>query len=95
MKKKSLELSVQDLMRLTAYAHWIPMTRGLYRPYFEKYFPGWEWNQIIPILIKGKILVVNSNNPKHRALCNGLYLATEITGVRIHIQDRKTEIEIK
>ncbi len=95
MKKKSLELSVQDLMMLTAYAHWIPMTRGLYRPYFERNFPGWEWNQIIPALINAKILVVHSNNPLHRALCNGLYLGSEITGVKIHIQDRKTELEVK
>jgi hypothetical protein len=95
MKKKSLELSVQDLMTLTAYAHWIPVTRELYRPYFEGNFPGWEWNQIIPALINAKILVVRSNNPQHHALCNGLYLASEITGVKIYIQDRKTEIEVK
>jgi hypothetical protein len=95
MKKKSLELSVQDLMTLTAFAHWIPMTRGLYKPYFDRNFPGWEWNQIIPVLINAKILVVHSNNPQRRALCNGLYLAGEITGVKIHIHDKKTEIEAK
>jgi hypothetical protein len=71
------------------------MIRGLYRPYLEKNFPGWEWNQIIPVLITAKILVVHSSNPKHRALCNGLYLAGEITGVRIRIQHRKTKIEVK
>jgi hypothetical protein len=95
MKKKSLELSVQDLMTLTAYAHWIPMTRGLYRPYLERNFPGWDWNQIIPILMKAKILEVHSSNPKRRALSHGLYLAREITGVRICIQDEKTEIEVR
>jgi len=95
MKKKSLDLSVEVLLRLSSYAHWIPMTRALYRPYFERNFPGWEWNQIIPILIKVKILVVNSKDPNHRALCHGLYIAREITGVRIWLQDEKNDIEVR
>jgi hypothetical protein len=95
MKGKSLELSVEDLLSLTSYAHWIPMTRGLYKPYLEKNFPGWEWNQIIPFLIKKKILVINSKDPRDRALCHGLYLVREINGVRICIQDERTEIEVR
>jgi hypothetical protein len=90
MKKKFLELSAQDLMTLTAYAHWIPMTRQLYWPYLEKNFPGWEWNQIIPVLIKAKVLLVDSKDPEDRALSNGLYLAKGITVVRICIEDEKT-----
>jgi len=95
MKGKSLELSVEELRRLTSYAHWIPMTRGLYKPYLEKNFPEWEWNQIIPNLIKAKILVINSRDPRDRALCHSLYIAREITGVRICIQDEKTEIKVR
>ena len=95
MKGKSLELSVEDLLSLASYAHWIPMTRGLYKPYLEKNFPGWEWNQIIPNLIKAKILVINSRDPRDRALCHSLYIAREITGVRIYIQDEKTEIKVR
>jgi len=95
MKDESLELSVEDLLRLTSYAHWIPMTQGLYRTYFERNFPGWEWNQVIPVLIKNKILVINSKDPRHRALSHGLYIAREVTGVRIRIQDEKTEIEVR
>ena len=95
MKGKSLELSVEDLLSLASYAHWIPMTRGLYKPYLERNFPGWEWNQIIPLLIKKKILVINSKDPRDRALCHGLYLAREITGVRICIQDEKPEIVVR
>ena len=94
-KGKSLELSVEDLLSLASYAHWIPMTRGLYKPYLERNFPGWEWNQIIPVLIKKKILVINSKDPRHRGLSHGLYLAREITGVRICIQDEKTEIVVR
>jgi hypothetical protein len=94
-KGKSLELSVEDLLGLASYAHWIPMTRGLYKPYLERNFPGWEWNQIIPVLIKKKILVIDSKDPRHRALSHGLYMAREITGVRICIQDEKTEIDVR
>ena len=95
MKGKSLELSVEELRRLTSYAHFIPMTQGLYRPYLERNFPGWEWNQIIPALIKAKILVINSKDPRHCALSHGLYIAREITGVRICIQNEKTEIVVR
>jgi hypothetical protein len=95
MKGKSLELSVEDLLSLASYAHWIPMTRGLYKPYLERNFPGWEWNQIIPVLIKKKILVINSKDPRHRALSHGLSIAREVAGVRISIQDEKTEIEVR
>jgi len=95
MKDNSLVLSVEELLSLASYAHWIPMTRGLYKPYLERNFPGWEWNQIIPVLIKKKILVINSKDPSHRALSHGLHIAQEITGVRIYIQDEKTEIEVR
>ena len=95
MKDNSLVLSVEELLSLASYAHWIPMTRGLYKPYLEKNFPGWEWNQIIPNLIKAKILVINSRDPGDRALCHGLYIAREIAGVRIYIKDEKTELEVR
>jgi hypothetical protein len=95
MKKKSLDLSVEVLLRLSSYAHWIPMTRALYRPYFERNFPGWEWNQIIPTLIKEKILVINSKDPRRRGLSHRLYISREIAGVRICIKDEKTEIEVR
>jgi hypothetical protein len=94
MKGKSLELSVEDLLSLASYAHWIPMTRGLYKPYLERNFPGWEWNQIIPVLIKKKILVINSKTSRHRALSHGLYIDREISGVRICVRDDETEIEV-
>ena len=94
MKKKSLELSVQDLMTLTAYAHWIPITRELYRPYFESNFPGWEWNQIIPVLISAKILLINSEDPRHRALSQGLFTDREITRIRIWVNSENAEIKV-
>jgi hypothetical protein len=92
MKKKFLELSAQDLMTLTAYAHWIPMTRQLYWPYLEKNFPGWEWNQIIPVLIKKKILVMHSKNPGHRHLSQDLYISSDIQYVRLWINNGETEV---
>ena len=95
MNGKSLELSVEDLLSLASYAHWIPMTRGLYKPYLERNFPGWEWKQIIIVIIKKMILVIDSKDPRHRALSHGLYIAREITGVRICIQDEKTEIDVR
>lgn len=95
MKGKSLVLSTDDLQSLTSYAHWIPITQGLYRPYLERNFPGWEWNQIIPLLVKEKILVNYPRDLNYRALSHGLYIAREIEKVRIYIWDGGTEIHVK
>ena len=94
MKGKSLELSVDDLLRLASYAHWIPMIRGLYKQYLERNFPGWEWNQIIPVLMKKKILVIDSKDPRHRALSQGLFIDREITRISIWIYTGNTEMEV-
>ena len=91
----AIVLDLKKLSELLSYAHWIPITGGLHRPYFEKNFPGWEWNQIVPLLVKAKILVTHSIDPAHRALNQSLYIAREIESVKISIQDDKTEIEVR
>ena len=88
-------LDIEDLRKLSGYAHWIPITRGLYKDFFDKRYPFWEWNQIIPELIKSKVLVPNSSETKHLALSQNLYIARDIQGVSIQIRDGKVEISIK
>ena len=79
---------------VAGYAHWIPGIRGLYKDYFAKNLPGWEWNQIIPVLIKAKILVRDSKDPAHRSLSQGLYISSDIEGVALWIKDGETEVSI-
>ena len=90
----AIVLDLKKLSELSSYAHWIPIIRGLHKPYFERNFPEWEWNQIIPVLVKAKILVTYSIDPAHRVLNQSLYIAREIKSVKIIIQDDKTEIEV-
>jgi hypothetical protein len=95
MIEKTLVLSVDDLLKLTSFAHWIPILNGRHREFMNKNYPGWEWNQIIPVLVKAKILITHSKNPKHLALNQGLYIAREVESLNISIQDKKTEIDVR
>ena len=79
---------------VAGYAHWIPGIRGLYKDYFAKNLPGWQWNQIIPVLIKAKILVRDSKDPPYQSLSQGLYISSDIEGVTLWIKDGETEFAI-
>jgi len=88
-------LDIEDLRKLSGYAHWIPITRGLYKDFFDKRYPFWKWNQIIPELIKSKVLVLHSSETKHLVLSQNLYISGDIQGVSIQIRDGKVDISIK
>ncbi len=89
-----LFLDIPTLRTLTGYAHWIPGIRGLYKDYFAKNFPGWEWNQIVPVLIQGKVLVIHPTEPGYRQLSQGLYISSQITAVLISLEDGITKIDL-
>ena len=92
---KAIVLGLKQLGELSSYAHWIPIKRGLHKTYFERNFPGWEWNQIIPVLVKAKILVTHSKGPAHRALNQGLYIAHDVTVVKISVNGGVTAIKVR
>jgi hypothetical protein len=79
---------------VTGYAHWIPQLRGIYLDYFEKTFPGWTWNQIIPVLIKMKIVFPNSKDTSYRHLSQGLYIAGDTKNVRLWISNGETRVAV-
>jgi hypothetical protein len=70
------------------------MIRGLYKEFFSLNYPGWEWNQIIPVLIKAKVLVRDSKDPAYRSLSQGLYISSDIEGVALWIKYGETEFAI-
>ncbi len=90
-----LFLDIPTLRTLTGYAHWIPGVRGLYKDYFAQNFPGWEWNQIIPVLIQKKVLVMHSTDSGCRQLSQGLCISKEIQGISISVKERKTKIRVQ
>ena len=89
-----LFLGIPTLRTLTGYAHWIPGIRGLYKDYLAKNFPGWEWNQIIPVLVQRKVLVMNPTDPGYRQLSQGLYISGQITAVLISLEDGITKLDL-
>jgi hypothetical protein len=91
----SLTLDFDSLQQLAGYAHWIPILRGFHEEFLQQKYPGWEWNQIIPVLIRRRVLVVNSNNPRHQLLSQGLYISHEIETVILWIRNGKMAISVK
>jgi len=80
---QSLTLDVEALGKIAGYAHWIPITRGLYKDFFNRNYPGWEWNHIIPVLINKGIVKVHSKEMDQRNLSQGLSISNEIESVTI------------
>ena len=89
-----LFLDIEALRKVAGYAHWIPITRGLYKDCFNLNFPGWEWNQIIPVLIQRKVLVIHPTDPGYRQLSQGLYISGQITAVLISLEDGITKLDL-
>ena len=94
MTRTELTLDIEGLRMIAGYAHWIPGIRGLYKDYFARNLPGWEWNQIIPVLVEAKILVWNSKDPAYQSLSQGLYISSDIEGVTLWIKDGETEFAL-
>ena len=53
-----------------------------------------RWNQIIPVLIQRKVLVIHPTDPGYRQLSHGLFISQEIKAINLWIQKGKTEISI-
>lgn len=96
MTKSKVVMDIELLRTVTGYAHWIPITQGLHEEYFEKNFPGWEWNDFVPRLLDKKILQFKVEaNPALTQLSQGLFISSDIqtiefipqkNGVRVKIQ---------
>jgi hypothetical protein len=80
---KTLTLDIEDLRGICNYVHWIPMIRGLHREFFQAKYPGWDWNDVIPVLFNRRIVVPNSEDPNLMKLCQGLSISREITSVTL------------
>ncbi len=88
-----LKLDVEALSMIAGYAHWIPGIRGLYKDYFARNLPGWQWNQIIPLLIR-KEIIVYGENLGYRHLSQGLFIANDIESVSFWTKNDETEVAV-
>ena len=62
MTRQKVVMDVPMLKRVCNYAHWIPVTKGLYESFFTEHFPGWQWNDFVPALLKKNVLTFNREN---------------------------------
>jgi len=97
---KSIHLSAKQIKELIHYGHLIPMSRGITQKYVEENFPGWEWNDIVPVLIKKNILkYVKSRSRldmgfgRSVELEDRLSLDKKIKGVTIYFESKHVDIE--
>jgi hypothetical protein len=82
MKRSKVTMDIETLRTVTGYCHWIPITQGLYKEYFAKNFPGWQWNDFVPRLLKKKILEFNGDgNDSFIKLLQGLYISSSIQAI--------------
>jgi hypothetical protein len=86
-KETNLTLDIEALQKIAGYGHWIPALKGFQRSYLATNYPGWDWNQIIPQLIREKIVHVNSLSASHQRLANGLYISIEIESITMMISE--------
>ena len=90
-----LFLDIAALRLVAGYAHWIPLIRGLHKDYFARNLPGWEWNQIIPVLIKKGIIKVGSKEADQQVLSQGLSISKDAGGVLLMPSKHQIKVAIQ
>jgi hypothetical protein len=91
----SVDLDVEAIRVITRYAHWIPILSGRYKQFLSKNYPGWEWNQLIPLLVKKQVLVKSFNELGTTPLAHGLSISNEIESVRITRTSKGSKVTIR
>ena len=83
VSEATLVLDIEALHKITGYAHWIPALRGISEEYINRNYLGWEWKDIIPVLIKKGIIKRYSSDPDQRKLSHDLSISNEIESLTI------------
>jgi hypothetical protein len=74
-------MTVEQLLDVCRYAHWIPILNGLHLEFFEQNYPGWDWNDFIPRLLKKGILRVGAADLGYIKMSQGLFVAPNIESI--------------
>ena len=81
MERSAVTISVNQLRDICAYAHWIPILTGLHLEFFEKNYPGWEWNDFAPKLLRKGILRVGAEEIGYIKLKMGLFVVPNVAEI--------------
>ena len=81
VKRSPVSMNVDQLRDVCAYAHWIPILNGSHLEFFEQNYPGWEWNDFVPQLLRKGILHTRAEDLGYTKLKLGLCLAPEVSAI--------------
>jgi hypothetical protein len=74
-----LVLSVEQIREISNYAHWIPITRGYHVEFLEKHYPGWDWNDFLPVLDDAGLILRHEEGHECQRLLQGICLPLGIS----------------
>ena len=87
-------MNVYQLRDVCAYAHWIPILNGLHEEFFAQNYPGWEWNDFVPKLLRKGILLVGAEDLGYTKLKSGLYVAPDVAEIDFIPGKRSVKINV-
>ena len=48
--QNTLMLNIEEIRTISNYAHWIHIVRGYHHDFLNEHYPGWGWNDFLPVL---------------------------------------------
>ncbi len=79
--RSPVTMNVDQLHDVCAYAHWIPILNGLHLEFFGQNYPGWEWNDLVPKLLRKGILRMGAEDLGYTKLKLGIYVAPDVAEI--------------
>jgi hypothetical protein len=81
VQRSLVTMNVEELRAVCAYAHWIPILNGLHEEFFAQNYPGWEWNDFVPRLLRKGTLRVGAEELGYTKLKLGLYVVPDVAEI--------------
>ena len=81
VNRSPVTMNVDQLRDVCGYAHWIPILNGLHLEFFTQNYPGWEWNDFVPKLLRKGILRVGAEEFGDIKLKMGLFVAPNVAEI--------------
>ena len=95
MNSASVELDIDALHTITHYAHWIPALKGISEEYVARNYPGWQWNEIVPFLLREGVITKQPDQSQLIQLRNGISISQRIERVVITRTKKGLKVTIK
>lgn len=83
-----LLLSIEEITEISNFAHWIPITRGYHHDHLAEHYPGWEWNDFLPVLHKARLIRTHIDGHACTPLRQGICIRPDVIAVEL-IQGKK------